>query len=74
MLPNPANTFFTFIRNDKNIKEVTLLNAEGKLIKNYQKPFPAQFSIAEFANGLYQVKIVDADGHTTVTKLNIIRH
>ncbi|MBL0050567.1 MAG: T9SS type A sorting domain-containing protein [Bacteroidetes bacterium] len=65
--------FFTISGNNKNIKEVTVIDTEGKIIKNYQSPLPMQFSIAEIANGTYQIKIVDTFGHATIRKLTIVR-
>ena len=73
LYPNPAKNHFA-IRSDsaEEIKEVSVFNQDGRLIKvldSYEHKAP--INIEGLASGLYFVKITDASGYAVTKKLII---
>jgi hypothetical protein len=71
--PNPVNSSFYLQGNLENLKKIELLSADGKLIKQFLSPFKKEFSIADIANGFYQVKLTEDADRIFFLKLSIIR-
>lgn len=69
MLPNPANNQVTIggLDNDNSIKNISLVNAEGKLIANYAVTGDSlEINTAHLTTGLYFVNIHQENGTQTM--------
>ncbi|MDO5969599.1 T9SS type A sorting domain-containing protein [Flavivirga aquimarina] len=65
LFPNPTKNAFSI--GTKNIKNITIYNISGKIVKSYNKP-QNQYSIQDLISGFYYVKI-DEVGKSTIKKL-----
>jgi hypothetical protein len=73
LFPNPASTSFKIEGAAANIMQIKVNSAEGKLIKAFKQPLQQEYSIAEIANGFYQVSLIEDSGRVSYLKLSIIR-
>ncbi len=63
--PNPANSVVHINTGSQKVKNIKIFNLQGKLIKQY---FTNDFSVANFPNGIYFIK-VEADNLILTKKL-----
>ncbi len=66
VFPNPAST--TFQIQDQNLKEISLYDNFGRLVKEFLKP-SITYDISELRSGIYYVQIKDVSGNLFKEKL-----
>jgi 1,4-alpha-glucan branching enzyme len=67
MSPNPASTYFTL---NSDLEKVQIFSITGQLLKSYSKlSSNDQYSIADLNQGVYLVKITDANYHEKTIRL-----
>ncbi len=70
LYPNPASSIFYVQLSATNIKKLSLLDLNGKLI--HELSYFSEMEISSFANGLYLIKI-ETDAGVALKKLIIIK-
>lgn len=67
MSPNPASTYFTL---NSDVEKVQIFSITGQLLKSFSKVASNnQYSIADLNQGVYLVKITDANYHEKTMRL-----
>jgi hypothetical protein len=64
--PNPTTDFITIDESDFTIENVEVFNILGKKVKTTNK---SRFSVNEFSNGVYILRINTTEGKTVTTKI-----
>jgi hypothetical protein len=71
VFPNPANTIVNITSNNKNIKEITLSDMQGRLLKTIEvNNINTQLDISNYQAGTY-ILIIKTDYGTSNSKLII---
>lgn len=73
--PNPANKFIFFKSYTEDISRVEVYSLAGDLIKELeQKTNIEKLNISELSNGLYLIKLISNNNHTSIRKVLIKNH
>lgn len=73
--PNPSTTGRYTVTSKNNMKDITVYDMHGKLLKTVitdQLSTHYELDITDFANGMYVLKVFDANGNSTAK--NIIKY
>jgi len=74
VFPNPANTLVNIQGLSKDeIASYQVFNSLGVLVRqNKISANNVEFSVSDFANGIYTIKICNSKGNITIQKLNVL--
>ncbi len=73
VFPNPVSEYLTInIENPDNVIEVSLFSIEGKVIRSLNNiDYSNTIEVADIQNGMYLLRIAEADGNVTTKKITI---
>jgi hypothetical protein len=69
VFPNPTNTVINVATTREDLAAVVLTNSVGEVVA---RVYSTQIDATQFANGLYFVTAVFADGSTSVARVTVL--
>lgn len=70
LYPNPANNFVRL--KNQGLTELTIMNNQGMVVRNYAGNIPSEIDLSSLENGLYTFRM-NRNGNMSIKKLSVVR-